>query len=132
MKHGVILIRFNHSGFHSLLSNTLCFSRIDIAHTHGNTKLHGMYKLTPFGNISVIQIFQFAESLGRQVFIFFQHFIRFFQFLQHLCIYLFLRIIRDSQIFTRIIIIHHLRVRNRTINIRHTMHDTDTEDFTES
>jgi len=42
---------------------------------------NSVYKLTPFGNISVIQIFQFAESLGRQVFIFFQYFIRFFQFL---------------------------------------------------
>ena len=132
MKHGVVLIRFNHSRFHSLLRNTLRLGRIDIAHTHGNAKLHGMYKLTPFGNVTVIQVFQFAESLGRQVFVFLQHFIRFFQFFQHLCIYLLLRIVSDSQVFTRIIIIHHLRIRNRTVNVRHTMHDTHPENFTES
>ena len=79
-----------------------------------------------------VKLIQFAESLGRQVFVFLQHFIRFFQFFQHLCIYLLLRIVSDSQVFTRIIIIHHLRIRNRTINVRHTMHDTHPENFTES
>ena len=52
-----------------------------------------------------VKLIQFAESLGRQVFVFLQHFIRFFQFFQHLCIYLLLRIVSDSQVFTRIIII---------------------------
>ena len=132
MEHGIIFIRFDHSRRYGIFCNTLRLRRVHITHAHRYAKLHGMKEFAPFGDVTVIQILQFTKCFGRKVFILFQHFIGLFQLLQHLRIYLFLRIVWNGQVLSQIIITQHLRVRDRSVNIRHTVHDADTQDFTQS
>ena len=132
MEHSIIFIRLDHSCRYGILGDTLCFRRIHITHAHGYAELHGMEEFAPFGDVAVIQVLQLAERFGRKVFILFQHLVGLFQLFQHLCIDLFLRIVRNGQVLSQIVITQHLRVRDRPVNIRHTVHDADTQDFPQS
>ena len=100
MQRCIIIVRFYDAGGYGSFCHTLRFRRFHVAHPHGDAQLHGVHESAPFRYISVVKVFQLAESFGRKVFIFFQHFVRFFEFFQHLRVHLFLRIVGYRKVFT--------------------------------
>lgn len=85
-----------------------------------------------FGDVAVIQVLQLAERFGRKVFILFQHLVL-ASSSSSASVYRPVPANRTERTGSlQIVITQHLRVRDRPVNIRHTVHDADTQDFPQS